>query len=140
MEPIQITIQATVDAPVEKAWNYWTSPEHITKWNNASADWHTPWAKNDLRPGGKFQSRMESTDGSMGFDFEGIYETVIPHKLIEYLLGDGRKVSIVFTSQGNSTGIVETFEAETTNSVELQRNGWQAILDNFKRYAEEHTG
>ena len=131
-----ITVENTVNAPVEKVWHYWTSPEHICKWNNASNDWHTPRAENDLRVGGKFLSRMEAKDGSMGFDFNGMYSEVKPNKLIAYTIEGGRKVKITFTSLGNSTKVVETFEAENENSIELQRGGWQAILDNFKKYTE----
>ena len=131
-----ITVENTVNAPVEKVWTLWTGPEHIIKWNNASDDWHTPSAKNDLRVGGKFVFRMEAKDGSFGFDFGGNYDEVISNELITYTMGDGRKVKIIFTPQGNATKVVETFEAETENPIELQRGGWQAILDNFKKYAE----
>jgi len=131
-----ITITTTVLAPAEKVWERWTVPEHIIKWNNASDDWHTTHAENDLRIGGKFLSRMEAKDGSLGFDFIGIYDLVKENKLLEYTLGDGRKVIIVFTGIGNTTNIVETFEAESENSIEMQRSGWQAILENFKKYAE----
>lgn len=131
-----ITVESTVNAPVEKVWNYWTKPEHITKWNNASDDWHTPWAKNDLRQGGSFVSRMEAKDGSMGFDFGGVYDVVRPNEYIEYTIGDGRKVKVNFTAQGNLTKLVESFEAESTNPTEMQRGGWQSILDNFKKYTE----
>jgi uncharacterized protein YndB with AHSA1/START domain len=131
-----ITIQNTVNAPVEKVWKLWSGPEHITKWNNASPDWHTPRAENDLRVGGRFVSRMEARDGSMGFDFGGVYNEVRTNELIEYTMDDGRNVSVKFTPNGNQTKIVSTFEAETMNSEEMQRNGWQAILDNFKKYAE----
>ncbi len=131
-----ITVESIVNAPVEKVWKLWTAPEHIKKWNNASADWHTPHAENDLRVGGKFVSRMEAKDGSFGFDFGGVFDEVIINKSIAYTLGDGRKVEIFFTSHGNETKVVETFEAETTNSIEMQKGGWQAILDNFKKYAE----
>lgn len=131
-----ITVQSTVNAPVEKVWKLWNSPEHITKWCSASDDWHTPRAENDLRVGGKFSSRMEAKDGSMGFDFGGVYDEIRPNEYIEYTIGDGRKVTINFTADGNTTKIVESFEAENTNSVELQRGGWQAILDNFKKYTE----
>jgi uncharacterized protein YndB with AHSA1/START domain len=134
-----ITVQTTVNAPVEKVWEYWTSPEHITKWNYASDDWHTTRAENDLRVGGKFLSRMEAKDGSSGFDFEGIYEAVIPNEVIEYSLGDGRKVRVDFIDNGNGTKIVETFDAENVHSEEQQRTGWQNILDNFKRYIEANT-
>ena len=131
-----ITVEATINPPVEKVWKFWTGPEYIIKWNNASDDWHTPSAMNDLRSGGKFTCRMEAKDGSMGFDFYGTYDEVITNELISYTMGDGRKAKIIFTSHGNATKVVETFEAETENSIELQRGGWQAILDNFKKYTE----
>jgi uncharacterized protein YndB with AHSA1/START domain len=131
-----ITISATVNAPMEKVWKLWTTPEDIMKWNNASDDWHTPSAENDLRVGGAFKSRMEARDGSMGFDFGGIYDEVKPNERIAYTIGDGRKVIIVFTGENGKTRVEETFEAENTNPVEMQRGGWQAILNNFKKYAE----
>jgi len=131
-----LTVENTVNAPVEKVWEYWTKPEHITKWNNASDDWHSPWAKNDLREGGSFSARMEAKDGSMGFDFAGVYDAVKPNEYIEYTMGDGRKVKIYFTSNGNTTKVVESFEAESTHSLEMQQGGWQAIMDNFKKYTE----
>jgi uncharacterized protein YndB with AHSA1/START domain len=133
----QITIETVVHAPVEKVWEYWTDPEHIMKWNNASEDWFTPSAVNDLSPGGKFNWRMEAKDGSFGFDFTGAYDEVKKHKLITYTLDDGRKVRITFTPHGEETKVQEIFEAESTNSTELQRAGWQAILYNFKRLAEQ---
>lgn len=133
-----ITVESTVNAPVEKVWKFWTSPEHIIKWNNASEDWHTPSAMNDLRVGGKFLSRMEAKDGSFGFDFGGVYDEVIPNNTIAYTMGDGRKVKITFLSQQNTTKVVEAFHAETQNSIDLQRNGWQAILNNFKKYVESN--
>lgn len=136
VSPITITIETIVHAPVHKVWQYWTEPAHIKNWNFASDDWHSPHATNDLRVGGSFTSRMEAKDGSMGFDFGGVYDTVDEHKQIAYTLGDNRKVSITFTAQGDDTKVVETFDAENTNPVELQRSGWQAILDNFKRYTE----
>ena len=135
--PIIITIETTVNAPVEKVWEAWTKPEHITKWSFASEDWHTPWAKNDLRDGGSFSSRMEAKDGSMGFEFGGVYDTVITNDQITYTMGDGRKVNIQFTVEGDNTRIVQSFEAESENPVEMQRGGWQAILDNFKKYTEQ---
>lgn len=133
-----ITVEATVNAPIEKVWKLWTTPEHIMKWNNASDDWHTPTAENDLRVGGKFLSRMEAKDGSSGFDFWGIYDEVKTNERIAYTMGDDRKVEIIFKSQGNTTTVTETFEAEGENSVELQQQGWQAILNNFKTYAESY--
>jgi len=131
-----LTVENTINAPVEKVWDYWTKPEHIAHWNNASDDWHTPWAKNDLRLGGSFVSRMEAKDGSMGFDFGGVYDAIRTYEYIEYTIGDGRKVKITFTANGNTTKVVESFEAETTHSLEIQRGGWQAIMDNFKKYTE----
>ena len=133
-----ITIDATVNAPVEKVWKFWTGTGHITKWNSASDDWHSPYAENDLKAGGKFLSRMEAKDGSFGFDFGGIYDEVKTHELIAYTLGDGRKVKVTFSSEGNFTKIVESFEAESANSVEVQRMGWQSILNNFKKYTESN--
>jgi uncharacterized protein YndB with AHSA1/START domain len=132
----KITVQNVINAPVEKVWKLWTAPEDITKWCAASDDWHTTRAENDVRVGGKFLSRMEAKDGSAGFDFGGVYDNVKKHELIEYTMGDGRKVSVRFSSEGNSTKLVETFEPESQNSIEMQRGGWQAILDNFKKYVE----
>ncbi len=134
-----ITIENTINAPVQKVWELWTKPEHITKWSNASDDWHTPRAENDVRKGGSFSSRMEAKDGSMGFDFGGVYDEVRDNEYMEYTLGDGRKVTVDFKPQGNTTKVVETFEAESTNPVEMQRGGWQAILDNFKKYTEANS-
>ena len=131
-----ITVQAKVNAPVDKVWELWTGPEHIKKWNAASPDWHTTTATNDLRVGGIFSSRMESRDGSMGFDFGGVYDEVKTNELISYTLGDERKVRVTFTEKDSSTNISEIFEAETTNPVEMQKAGWQAILDNFRKYVE----
>ncbi len=135
-----ITVENTVKAPIEKVWKFWTEPKHIEKWNNASEDWHTPYATNDLRVGGKFVSRMEARDGSVGFDFGGVYDDVRENEYIEYTLGDGRKVNVTFSSLGDQTKVVETFEPENTIQVEMQRGGWQAILDNFKRYTETDQG
>lgn len=134
----QITIETTVKAPTKKVWKLWTTPEHITKWAHASDDWHTTRAENDLRKGGKFVSRMEAKDGSMGFDFSGVYDDVIPNTRITYTLEDDRKVDILFEDNGEETHITQTFEAENENPVEMQRDGWQAIMNNFKKYTEEH--
>lgn len=131
-----ITVETTVVLPIETVWKLWTSPEHITKWNNASPDWHTPRAENDLRPGGKFLSRMEAKDGSFGFDFWGVYDEVIKNEKIAYTMGDGRKAKIIFSNNGKETKITESFEPENENPAEMQRGGWQAILNNFKKYAE----
>ncbi|MFC5269159.1 SRPBCC family protein [Adhaeribacter terreus] len=135
-EKTSVTVETTIKAPVEKVWQLWTSPEHITKWNSASEDWHTPKAENDLRTGGKFMSRMEARDGSMGFDFNGVYDEVKPNELIAYSMEDGRKVKVTFSGNGSETKVTETFDAENSNPVEMQRGGWQAILDNFKKYTE----
>jgi uncharacterized protein YndB with AHSA1/START domain len=131
-----ITVETTVNAPVEKVWKCWTAPEHIVQWNNASDDWFTPRAENDLRVGGKFLSRMEARDGSFGFDFEGEYTSVKENQLIEYSIADGRKVAITFTCVGDETKVVESFEAEGTHAEDMQRQGWQAILGNFKKHVE----
>lgn len=131
-----ITVATTIAAPIENVWKLWTEPEHIKKWNNASDDWHTPKAQNDLRKGGKFLIRMESKDGKMGFDFSGVYDNVKTNELISYTLDDGRKVKITFTSVGNNTKVEEAFEAESENSIDMQESGWQSILNNFKKYAE----
>src|SRR3954467_5958535 len=112
-----ITVGNTVNAPVEKVWKYWTSPEHITKWNTASDDWHTPRAENDLREGGKFSARMEAKDGSFGFDFWGVYDEVKKNERIVYTMGDGRKCTVLFKDNGNQTQVIESFEAEGTNPV-----------------------
>ena len=133
-----ITVGTTINAPVKKVWDYWTKPEHITRWNSASEDWHTPSATNDLRVGGSFSSRMEAKDGSMGFDFGGIYDAIRENEYIEYTLGDGRKVKVTFTAVENGTKVSESFDAETTNSREMQKTGWQSILDNFKKYTESN--
>lgn len=133
-----ITVRATIAAPLEKVWKCWTNPSDIVKWNNASDDWHTPSATNDLRRGGKFTSRMEAKDGSSGFDFEGVYDEVIINEYIEYTLADDRKVKIQFILNGDQSEVIETFEAENENSVDLQRMGWQAIMDNFKKHVESN--
>lgn len=134
--PTMITVSALVKAPVEKVWEVWFTPEHITKWNAASDDWHTPSATADLRPGGTFTARMEAKDGSFGFDFFGTYDEVKTNEHVSITIGDGRKWTVDFTPQGNNTLVTEAFEAESTNPVEMQRGGWQAILDNFKKYTE----
>ncbi len=133
-----ITVESTVKVPVQKVWKLWTEPSHIKSWNNASDDWHTPAAENDLKVGGKFNVRMEAKDGSFGFDFGGAYDEVKLNQTIADTLGDGRKVKVAFAEKGNETKVTETFEPENENSLDLQRNGWQAILDNFKKYAESN--
>jgi uncharacterized protein YndB with AHSA1/START domain len=132
-----ITIHASINAPVDKVWKFYTQPEHIMKWNNASDDWHTPKAENDLRVGGKFFSRMEAKDGSTGFDFEGTYNEVKTNDRIAFSMFDGRKVRINFEGSSQGTKVTITFDAEDTNPIEMQRQGWQAILNNFKKYVEK---
>ncbi len=132
-----IKVQAVINAPVEQVWKLYTESEHVMKWNNASNDWHTPRAENDLKVGGKFLYRMEAKDGSSGFDFDGTYEQVKTNELIVYSISDGRKVEVMFTKDDNArTKIATTFEAENTNPIEMQRDGWHAILNNFKKYVE----
>lgn len=136
MNPSKITVQATVAADAKKVWDFYNSPEHIVKWNFASDDWQCPSAENDLRAGGKYKSRMEAKDGSFGFDFEAVYDEVVPGKKFTYTMGDGRQASVDFKDEGEKTAVTVTFDAETENPVEVQKGGWQAILDNFKKYAE----
>lgn len=131
-----ITVEATINAPVAKVWEIWTTPKHIMQWNNASDDWHTPHAENDLRTGGKFLSTMAAKDGSFSFDFTGTYDLVSTNERIAYTMEDGRKVVIVFSSVGSKTHVSETFDPETENPLEMQQAGWQAILNNFKKYVE----
>ena len=133
---MKISVEVTIKAPVEQVWDYWTAPEHIINWSFATDEWYCPSAKNDLRPGGVFISRMEAKDGSIGFDFSGTYDHIEPLKSIIYTLDDGRKIEITFSFMGDSTHIIETFEAEKENSLEMQQAGWQSILNNFKKYAE----
>ena len=131
-----ITVETTVNAPIEKVWKFWTEPKHITQWNAAIDSWQCPSAENDLKARGKFSFRMEAKDGSFGFDFGGTYDTMKENHLIEYTLGDGRKAKITFTGSGHTTKVVEDFEAESINPIEMQKGGWQAILENFKKYTE----
>ena len=133
-----ITVEAVVKAPVDKVWTYWSEPQHITQWCAASDDWHAPKAENDLRTGGKFSTTMAAKDGSFSFDFGGVYSNVQPKKVIAYDMADGRKVNITFAANGNETKVTETFDPEEENPVDMQRAGWQAILDNFKKYTETH--
>lgn len=135
-EKLVITVSTTVNAPLQRVWDLFTGPMHIIHWNHASDDWQTSYAENDVRQGGTFLSRMEARDGSEGFDFEGIYSEVIPGKTLAYTMTDGRNVHISFCEKEGSTRVTESFDAEDQNSAELQRAGWQAILTNFKKYAE----
>lgn len=135
-DSLMLTVQCTIELPVEKVWAYWTQPGHIVNWNNASPDWFTPRAENDLRPGGDFSYRMEARDGSMGFDFGGTYDEVREHEFISYTLGDGRRVEVAFRSADGGVEVLEQFMPEGMNPHERQQAGWQAIMNNFKAYAE----
>ncbi|MFN8062446.1 MAG: SRPBCC family protein [Vicinamibacterales bacterium] len=130
-----ISVETTVEAPIEAVWSAYTTPRDITEWNAASDDWHTTAARVDLREGGEFSSRMEAKDGSMGFDFAGTYTKVVPHERIEYVFGD-RTAQVEFRTVGRGVTVSVTFESEPTHSIAQQRTGWQAILDNFKRHVE----
>lgn len=131
-----ITVSTTVNADANKVWELWTKPEHVTKWNSASDDWECSDARNDLRIGGTFSARMQDKNTKEGFDFTGTYTNIVPYELIEYTMEDGRKVRVEFEVAEKGTRVTETFDPESENPIEMQRQGWQAILDNFKRYAE----
>ena len=137
---MNITIETTVNAPIDRVWSAWNDPRAIEQWNAASPDWHTPRASVDLREGGQFSSRMEAKDGSMGFDFAGTYTRIEPQRLIEYAMGDTRTVRVEFIPAGDAVTVRETFDAEDTHSAEQQRQGWQAILDNLARHVEVSSG
>lgn len=137
-EKTKIRVQVKVNAPISHVWKCWTLPDEITQWNQASEDWHCPTAANDLREGGAFSYRMEARDGSFGFDFSGVYTQVVVNRQIDYLLDNGRKVEISFIDSDDYTEITETFEAENENPIQLQRDGWQAILNSFKTYSESN--
>lgn len=132
-----ISVSVSVNAPIEKVWEHWNEPKYITQWYNASDDWHSPYAENDLRVGGKFKTTMAAKDGSAAFDFEGVYTSIVFNKQIVYDVSDGRKVIVKFYVKNNETMIEETFDPEEINSIELQRGGWQAILNNFKSHVEK---
>lgn len=134
----KVTVEVEIHAPIKKVWEMWTKPEHIVKWNSASEDWHSPKAENDVREGGKFNIRMESKDGKEGFDFSGTYDEVAVEDFISYTMDDGRRVDVSFEDDGDKTHVTETFEAEDDNSIEVQKGGWQAILNNFKKYVESN--
>jgi uncharacterized protein YndB with AHSA1/START domain len=132
----KITVETVVRAPLDKVWRAWNNPDDIKQWNAAQDDWHTTKSSVDLREGGKFSARMEANDGSVGFDFEGEYTRVEPKKAIEYRMSDGREVQVEFAERSGAVLVTETFDAETENEPELQRQGWQAILDSFGRHVE----
>lgn len=138
MNSTKITIHTKVSADIQKTWDYYTDPKHIIRWNFASDDWQCPIASNDMRIGGKYSARMEAKDGSFGFDFEAIYNEITEGKGFVYTMPDDRQVNVYFQSQGNLTEIRIIFDAEKENAVDLQKNGWQAILNNFKNYVESH--
>ena len=137
---MKITVETVVKAKLDAVWAAWSNPEDITQWNAASDDWHTTQSKVDLREGGKFSARMEARDGSAGFDFEGTYTRIVPRKRIEYAMEDGRNVTVEFSEAAGGTRVTETFDAETENDPEQQRQGWQAILDNFARHVQGRSG
>ena len=136
MKTSKITVEEVIHAETKKVWDYWTTPGHITKWNFAADDWQCPRAENDLRSGGKYFARMEAKDGSFGFDFEAIYDEVIDGEKITYTMGDGRQATTTFENLGSTTKVTTIFDAESTNSIEMQQEGWLAILNNFKKYVE----
>ena len=133
---MDISVEVTVNAPVEKVWAAWTTPEQIVNWNFASDDWHCPKAELELHEGGRFSYRMEATDGTAGFDFQGTFKTLELQKLVRYIIDDEREVTVQFLASGNSVLVKETFQAEKIHTEEQQRQGWQSILNNFKRYVE----
>tara|TARA_B100001109_G_C18857573_1_gene472411 strand:- start:2385 stop:2795 length:411 start_codon:yes stop_codon:yes gene_type:complete len=133
---MEVTIEVTVNAPIHIVWDAWTNEKHIVNWNFASDDWHCPGAKNPLQVGATFSWRMEAKDGSMGFDFQGVYDKIETNKLLEYHLEDNRKVKVEFEETDGQVRLLESFETEDQNSAELQKNGWQAILNHFKHYTE----
>ncbi|TGK15595.1 activator of HSP90 ATPase [Leptospira fluminis] len=136
MDSKQIIVQSTIAADIKKVWDYYTDPQHITKWNFASDDWQCPWAKNDMRPGGKYSARMEAKDGSFGFEFEATYDAISPQKNFSYTMADGRKATVDFENKDHKTHVTVSFDPETENPIEMQKGGWQAILDNFRKYTE----
>lgn len=138
METTKITIQAVVSADRKKVWDYYTNPDYITKWNFAIDTWHCPTASNDMRVGGKYLARMEAKDGSFGFDFEAIYNEIVNGEKFTYTMTDNRVVNTTFKELGDQTAVTITFDAESENPVEMQQQGWQSILDNFKKYTEQH--
>lgn len=135
-----ITVETSIVSDLDTVWKAWTEPEHITQWNFASDDWCCPKAQNQVVPNGAFSWRMEAKDGSMGFDFNGVYETVSPGKKLSYTLEDGRKTTVEFSENTGTVVVRETFETENTHTDEQQRAGWQAILENFKKHVESIEG
>ncbi|MGZ4035577.1 MAG: SRPBCC domain-containing protein [Bacteroidia bacterium] len=134
----KVTVETTVNARIEVVWKLWTEPRHIKNWYNASDEWYVPAAENNLRVNGKFKITMSSKDDDEHFDFEGVYTKVDENKLIEYTINDGRKVKIIFSTEGKETVITETFEIENIHPAKKQKDGWQSILNNFKKYVEAY--
>lgn len=132
----KITVEATVNAPIATVWQLWKNPEDIMNWNTPDPSWHSPSSENDLRVGGKFKNRMEAKDGSFGFDFEGVYDSVILNKEITYTMADGRQATTIFSERGEKVHLATTFDPETENDPQFQKQGWQSILDNFVNYVE----
>ncbi len=135
----RITVRTTIAAARDLVWRLWTDPAHVVQWNNASDDWHTPKAENELREGGRFTYTMAARDGSVSFDFGGEFTKIVPQDALHFKLDDERTVEVLFKDSGDGTEVVETFEAENTNSLELQQQGWQAILDNFRKHVESQS-
>ena len=135
---MKITVSAIINSPIIKVWQFFNEPQHITKWNQAADTWHCPASENDLKLGGKFKYTMSAKDNSFSFDFEGVYTQVDLYKQIDYVLADDRKVSVFFKEENNQTTVTEIFETENENTLELQQQGWQAILNNFKNYTEQN--
>lgn len=133
---MKLTVETAVKAPLNTVWDAWNNPADIKEWNAAQDDWHTTESTVDLREGGKFSARMEAKDGGAGFDFEGVYTRIVPRKVIEYRMSDGHEVQVEFVERRGDVLVKETFDTETENTAELQRQGWQAILDNFGRHVE----
>jgi uncharacterized protein YndB with AHSA1/START domain len=135
MKATKITVSATINALVDKVWDSYTNPKHIVNWNFADPSWHCPSAENDMRVGGKYKARMEAKDGSFGFDLEAVYSELIPNEKFTYGMGD-REVTTSFKNVNNQTEVITTFDAENENPIEMQQQGWQMILNNFKNYTE----
>ncbi|MFM2226392.1 MAG: hypothetical protein RJA07_2594 [Bacteroidota bacterium] len=133
-----ITVEATINASVEKVWQCWTTPQHIMQWNHASDDWHCPASTYSLEVGGKFSATMAAKDGSFSFDFWAIQDEIKMNEFIASTMGDGRKMDVKFIADGNTTKVIERFEPESENPIEMQQQGWQMILDNFKKYVENN--
>lgn len=138
MNQTKVTISTTIAAERSKVWEYYTQPKHITQWNFADPSWHCPSAENDLTVGGRYVARMEARDGSFGFDFEAFYDRIIVRQELTYTMADGRVATTTFTDMNNETSVITIFDAENENPIEMQQQGWQAILDNFKKYVESN--